>query len=63
MSDEPTIELTVLPSPYPDLTARQRVCFYLFNSLANDLERGSAEDYRDVIALCRDCHGKFHGKT
>lgn len=21
-----------------------------------------SEDYRDVIALCRDCHGKFHNK-
>lgn len=25
-------------------------------------EGKGAEDYRDVIALCRDCHAKFHGK-
>ena len=25
-------------------------------------ERKGREDYRDVIALCRDCHSNFHGK-
>lgn len=52
MSDEQPTETDELPAvTHANLTPRQRVCFYLFNSLANDLERGTVEEQHTAALL------------
>lgn len=49
MSDE-SFEQPIAPG-VRNLTPRQRVCFYLFNSLANDLDRGTIEEQHTAAVL------------
>lgn len=51
MNDEQATEPTVLPSPHPDLTPRQRVVAYLARNLSNDLQTGTVAEQHTAALL------------
>lgn len=59
MNDEQPTEPATPPTPYPDLTPRQRMTVRLLNGIGNDMGTGTMEEQHTaaLLRLCADAVG------
>lgn len=56
MNDNQPTEPTALPTPYPDLTPRQRMVVHICNGIGNDMQFGTTAEQHTaaLLRLCAD---------